>query len=681
MNTFQLNTFDFNLNITGNHPVLRHHVVHQNPLVPGVTWINIIAQALENLSVPLNQIEIHDIVFREALSVPIGEQSNINLCFDASTQQLRISSNDGKKLHCQCRLTAVDTIEELKSIDWKALTKNAKRRPLEEVYANARKLNIVHGDWMKGQGDAWLNDHEVVAKIKLSESAAATHTNYCLHPALMDCATLVPFAAGGFGIDPNVPFIPISIKRVRIHGSMFSSSVVVTELSDGCVHNEDILHHDLTLLDDTGLPLVEVQCLSAKRIRSAESLQKTAQQTNSEDTIPAHSAGGVPNAPIKETGPKTSGCTKRLLTQFVVSHSNLSSIDDTSQGFYDLGLDSQTLLELSSLLEEELGATLYPTLLYEHGSVDQLDSWLNEQGLSLPDPGSNKVLNAAEGVALSLTDSTNADTAETNACTIALEETSLLAWIKNFIQKLAGLDSLPADDAGFYELGLDSSQLLQVSSDLEEEFDIELYPTLAYEYGTVNSLTTYLAEQGVTIAASSQQDARPVDDTADSLQNPAIPSSVVESSTVAMIDKSRDIATFVSLDWSRKDVTEKSSTSGWFALNRSTFAGFQSWSGQQNCSGLVWQLSPSTEADSIANLLLDVQLQTQSLLKEFSTLKLLICVEGEAAAAALVPFFRSVARENPRFRGRIVSGAREADYQRETGDFARGFEWIALYKR
>lgn len=49
-------------------------------------------------------------------------------------------------------------------------------------------------------------------------------------------------------------------------------------------------------------------------------------------------------------------------------------------------------------------------------------------------------------------------------------------------------------DTVFYELGLDSSDLLTLVTALEKRCDIELYPTLLFEYATLNLLAGYLVE-------------------------------------------------------------------------------------------------------------------------------------------------------------------------------------------
>ncbi|MFE7799654.1 SDR family NAD(P)-dependent oxidoreductase [Nocardia sp. NPDC057440] len=51
-----------------------------------------------------------------------------------------------------------------------------------------------------------------------------------------------------------------------------------------------------------------------------------------------------------------------------------------------------------------------------------------------------------------------------------------------------------ATDVGFYELGLDSSRLLHLTAELEARIGEPLYPTLLFEYQTIDALAGYLAD-------------------------------------------------------------------------------------------------------------------------------------------------------------------------------------------
>ncbi|MFJ9948567.1 SDR family NAD(P)-dependent oxidoreductase [Kitasatospora sp. NPDC091207] len=57
-------------------------------------------------------------------------------------------------------------------------------------------------------------------------------------------------------------------------------------------------------------------------------------------------------------------------------------------------------------------------------------------------------------------------------------------------------------DAGFYELGLSSIDLLAIAGKLEERLATQLYPTLLFEYPTVRALAEHLDSRGLAAAGS-----------------------------------------------------------------------------------------------------------------------------------------------------------------------------------
>ena len=78
-------------------------------------------------------------------------------------------------------------------------------------------------------------------------------------------------------------------------------------------------------------------------------------------------------------------------------------------------------------------------------------------------------------------------------------EESLSPSIQEDLQKRIGsfLDKSSSDidtATNFYELGLDSKQLVTLVRDLEVQLGCQLYPTLLFEYNTVAKLTDYLAQ-------------------------------------------------------------------------------------------------------------------------------------------------------------------------------------------
>jgi acyl carrier protein len=72
----------------------------------------------------------------------------------------------------------------------------------------------------------------------------------------------------------------------------------------------------------------------------------------------------------------------------------------------------------------------------------------------------------------------------------------LAQWLRDAIARLinAAPDTI-SSTAPFSELGLNSLMMVRIAGELEELLDVELHPTVAYEYSTIEALCAYLAEQ------------------------------------------------------------------------------------------------------------------------------------------------------------------------------------------
>ncbi|SPE63560.1 Polyketide synthase PksJ [Streptomyces netropsis] len=75
------------------------------------------------------------------------------------------------------------------------------------------------------------------------------------------------------------------------------------------------------------------------------------------------------------------------------------------------------------------------------------------------------------------------------------EPGDIRAEIVELVRRAVGDPTLVVDgDRGFYDLGLESTHLLTLVRALEERWDIALYPTLLFEYPTVDAVADHLAE-------------------------------------------------------------------------------------------------------------------------------------------------------------------------------------------
>ncbi|MEV8129125.1 SDR family NAD(P)-dependent oxidoreductase [Streptomyces sp. NPDC085944] len=103
--------------------------------------------------------------------------------------------------------------------------------------------------------------------------------------------------------------------------------------------------------------------------------------------------------------------------------------------------------------------------------------------------------------------------------------TSLDQVITELVADVLGGEDGVEQDRGFYDLGLNSVNLLAIAGKLEKRLGQELYPTLLFEYPTVRSLAEYLREQGVepATATAPSAPAEPASALAESVPTVTVP--------------------------------------------------------------------------------------------------------------------------------------------------------------
>jgi acyl carrier protein len=78
----------------------------------------------------------------------------------------------------------------------------------------------------------------------------------------------------------------------------------------------------------------------------------------------------------------------------------------------------------------------------------------------------------------------------------AISVDSLKSWLIDWMMREMELDRSSIDPAeSFLSYGMDSIQSMTMVGDLEATFELQLAPTLAWDYPDVNTLASYLAER------------------------------------------------------------------------------------------------------------------------------------------------------------------------------------------
>ncbi|WP_205507761.1 phosphopantetheine-binding protein, partial [Myxococcus vastator] len=375
--------FECSTTVVHEDPLVRDHRVHGVRIMPGVVFLDLVLRALTARGLDTTALELRNILFIEPVATTERSGRRIRLCFtpqETATTHWQVVATSwpvsstgesqgapAENFRCEVHVTHAPLDGRL---DVARLMRQAERiSDVDDAYAYARGAAIEHLEFMKGQGQLYFHEREVLGALHLSDAALEHLEDFHLHPVFLDSATLLPFL---YMLQrPELalqPFIPIHIESFRAgHAPGERVFVHVRQDSTGLVA-DDLFHSDLDFYAPDGQRIAALRKLSTKRIRS-EGLISRLQAPQSRE--PARAAEVQPAAPAPSVLDYLRGL---LATELQV---DASALDD-SENFYSQGLDSAHLLRLVRRLEQDLDVKLYPTLLFEHSTPRELADYLEK---------------------------------------------------------------------------------------------------------------------------------------------------------------------------------------------------------------------------------------------------------------------------------------------------------------
>jgi acyl transferase domain-containing protein/thioesterase domain-containing protein/NAD(P)-dependent dehydrogenase (short-subunit alcohol dehydrogenase family)/acyl carrier protein len=251
----------------------QHRLKNGQALIPGTGYLEIAKAALEK-DAPQGTVEIRDLSFKVALEVNDDETRRVRVTLDKSSSGFNFAVTSkvpgeiewqehvsGKVAYANATPQRYD-IEALRQrMNGKSVTFG-----LKEQFTR-QENHLLFGPRWKVLRQMNFGVGEALAYLELPAEFADDMNQYAMHPALMDLAT-------GYGLplvenyeSINDLFVPFSYKNVRAFAPLppkIYSYVRLTESS------KEFVVLDVTIMDENGATLVEVNGFKMRRIDPAK---------------------------------------------------------------------------------------------------------------------------------------------------------------------------------------------------------------------------------------------------------------------------------------------------------------------------------------------------------------------------------------------------------------------------
>ncbi|MBP5934673.1 KR domain-containing protein [Streptomyces sp. LBUM 1476] len=189
---------------------------------------------------------------------------------------------------------------------------------------------------------------------ELTPPPGAASSGHLFHPGLMlggavaAGALLADVAEGGF-------FLPMYVESFRAVAPL-NSACTARVLRSSVNRRDEIARLTVEFLSGDGRMIAELRGMASKLIRSE-----------------------APRATAVPTGSASLTATEDRVRRLIADALNRDAGElEPAVGYYELGIDSVSVLELVGQLERELGKSLPPTLLFEYTTIRDLAAYLDE---------------------------------------------------------------------------------------------------------------------------------------------------------------------------------------------------------------------------------------------------------------------------------------------------------------
>ena len=369
--------------ITNADPVIHHHRVFGRALMPGLAYIDLVFQLFHDRGETLQCLVLRDFTIYR----PLVASETVNVLLEIEVNEIhpgrwslvavgrRSASGEPSGEPVRYFTAAVERTEANAfggRLNLQEVAASARARyPLETTYSQCRVRGLVHSGLMKPEGTVYEGDGAQHVSVTV-ESGQNPAEEFLFHPGLLDACgvgarTLLPPDV----YEGETLILPFSFESFRASHAITRACTARIRRGTGR-ESGDLVFLDLEFFDTAGNQVAELRRFANKRVREPALISGDASTMERTTGVGAIRVASAPSA-----SPERVGHFLRLR----IAERLGRSVDavPVDSGYYELGLDSVNLLEITRDLETEVGEPLPPTLLFEYTTVNELSQYLSRR--------------------------------------------------------------------------------------------------------------------------------------------------------------------------------------------------------------------------------------------------------------------------------------------------------------
>jgi acyl transferase domain-containing protein/acyl carrier protein len=364
-----------------DHPIFRNHKVNGESLLPGLAYIDILYQIFREHGYDFSCLELRDLVIFHPMVVREGAGLDIEIeCSEhvEGAWKIRVDRRDAvgegmageKTCYATAQMHAVDRVSFDEEIRAGELKRDASSRfSLDEIYAGCSEHGLVHTGFMKASGTAYGVKDAVIVDLSLGRAARASAAGFMFHPVLIDGSAI---GASVFferpGSEDQALFLPLYYESFRA-SAMLNGRCITRVQRSPAVNDKELSNVTLEFFDEYGRKVAELKKLTSKLVRAGLGEIRS---DNMGDLSQRRPGAGFESF-------STYNGTQAFLRELIAKRLQCSAAQiDPNVGYYEMGLDSATMLLIVKDIEARVGQSVSPILPFEYTTIASLAKHLAE---------------------------------------------------------------------------------------------------------------------------------------------------------------------------------------------------------------------------------------------------------------------------------------------------------------
>jgi len=364
-----------------DHPLLRNHRVHGQHILPGLSYIDLIYQIFRKRGHDYRYLELSDVcIYRPVTAAPgidvqllvecteVGD-SSWAIAIDAEHRIGPSPTESTRVMTANMARHAHSNTFQTDPFAFDMRMEGAAGRNLNDTYAICRSLGVVHEGFMRGSGSIYSHEDAIYIDIRAEADLGSSFAQMMFHPTLIDGSAVcagVSCASRDQGQSQSAAFLPLYYEQFRANDLLVGGCFARIPLSSVRMKN-DVSYLTIEFFNHDSVKVAELTNLAGKCSRPPEA--------------PApHFAGPTVDlqqsefAPLSDTALEIQGLIAKAL------HCDDPTEVGLDVAYYELGLGSIALVELSHDLGIRLSRSLPPTLFFEHSTIRGVAEYLDSHG-------------------------------------------------------------------------------------------------------------------------------------------------------------------------------------------------------------------------------------------------------------------------------------------------------------